>query len=115
MPAVNSRRRSIVRQVLEVLWTARRETGAEEIRRAVINSVAPGICALELQPVVKSAVQLRSQAVIDGTTIGRKLHDGLLIEERLIGGKDIVDAFQLRQIEGKGVKRCLRWRSKERR
>src|SRR5262245_37843861 len=64
MTTIQSRRRSVVPQVQEILLPAGREKGGEVRRRAVVNVVAPGVGADELQTASEPAGHLRRKSVV---------------------------------------------------
>src|SRR4029077_8812698 len=62
-------------EIAEVLRTTRRQHGGEEVRRAVVDRVAPGPTYLELQAFSETPSDLRLQSVVVGVAIRSKAND----------------------------------------
>ncbi len=61
MPPVEDGTGPVPAQVLEVLWTARSQEGRKNSRRAVIDGMAPGVGADELEVICEAAIELQAR------------------------------------------------------
>src|SRR4051794_11500954 len=70
--------RSLSPQILKILRTAGGQGGSEEVRRAVIDVVAPRVCADQLKTVGKAAPQLECKTVVGRVSNRRVFDDGIV-------------------------------------
>ena len=66
--------------VLEVLHAAGRGVGGENFGRGVVDIVAPGVSAHELEAIVEAAGDLVGEAVVGGGAHGHEAHDVVVVE-----------------------------------
>lgn len=80
MRAVEQGQRPLRPQVLEILYPARGQHGAEQFRRRVVNELAEGVGQVHAVVLRQPLLHLQLQAMVGRVAVGEKRHQVASIE-----------------------------------